>query len=77
MAADMDALRTRLHEAMVLIKEAIDLSVEMKLQEPDRWKDVTGIWEMFAGELWQYIKVQSNKSGQNLLRGISFLRFRS
>jgi hypothetical protein len=73
---DMEALQNRLKEAMVLIKQAIDLSAQIKLENPSAWKQVTGIWEVFLGEFWQYIKVQSAKSGQNLLRGISLLSFR-
>lgn len=76
MASDMENLRTRLDEAMVLIRQAVDLSAKIKLENPSAWKEVTGIWEAFLGGFWQYIKEQSKKSGQNLLRGISLLSFR-
>jgi hypothetical protein len=72
----MDALRTCLQEAMVHIKQAVDLSAKIKVENPGSWKEANGMWEGFAGGFWQYIKLQSAKSGHNLLRGISLLRFK-
>ncbi|MEA4925511.1 MAG: hypothetical protein VB084_09395 [Syntrophomonadaceae bacterium] len=76
MSDDMNILRTHLQQAILLIKQAVDASVKIKLENPGAWSEVTGIWEEFIGEFWGYIKSQSVRSGQNLLRGISLLRFR-
>jgi hypothetical protein len=75
LASEIDALQTRLEEALASVKEAVDLSVKIRLADPNAWKEVSGLWNLFLGEFWQYIKVQSVRSGQNLLRGIS-IRFR-
>jgi len=77
LSGDIDSLRACLQEGLTIIKKAIDLSVKIKLENPGDWKEASGLWEVFIGQVWRYIKTQNARLGQNLLQGISLLRLRS
>lgn len=49
MADDISTVRGHLQEAMLHIKQAIDASVKIKLENSGEWKNVTDIWEEFMG----------------------------
>ncbi len=68
-----DALRNKLEAAFLLLKEAVDMTVEIKKKEAGS-KQATRVWEDFLGDFWEYIRLKSRESGCNLLAGVSLSR---
>ena len=70
-----DVLHDKLEEAFSLLKEAVNMTVEMKKKEAHS-KQAARVWEDFLGDFWGYIRLKSRESGYNLLAGVSFFRSR-
>ncbi|HAG10216.1 MAG TPA: hypothetical protein DCK76_02230 [Desulfotomaculum sp.] len=70
-----DALHDKLEAAFSLLKEAVDMTVEIKKKEAGN-KQSALVWEDFLGDFWEYIRLKSRESGYNLLAGVSFFRSR-
>jgi cytoplasmic iron level regulating protein YaaA (DUF328/UPF0246 family) len=73
---EVNHLQEKLSQALILIKEAVDIMAFQDLTDTER-KQVSQAWEKFVGAIWNYIKFQSRKSQKNLLSGISFQRIKS
>lgn len=74
-----DSLRVKLEAAFSILKEAVDLTVDMAAdikKNEANGKQATQMWESFLSDFWSYIRRKSRESGHNLLAGISFFRIR-
>jgi hypothetical protein len=70
MGLELKTLQQKLEEALQLLREAVDISVRIKAQEPKNQALIV-LWEEFLGQFWSYLRKKSKESGQNLLAGIS------
>lgn len=75
MEQDIKHVEDKLTEAIKNLREAIDMSVNIKAQGAEADKQICRLWETFLGEFFSYIRQRSKESKQNLLAGISFPRF--
>lgn len=58
------------------LKEAVDISIQLRAQSVQNKNDVARLWEEFLGQLFGYIKQRSKESRDNLLAGISWTRMK-
>jgi hypothetical protein len=58
------------------LKEAVDLSIEVRRESPQDKHETIRLWEEFLGQLFGYIKYKSKESKDNLLAGISLTRLK-
>lgn len=58
------------------LRDAVDLSIELRAQSPQSKTEVVKIWEEFLGAFFGYIKQRSRESKDNLLTGISWTRLK-
>ncbi|SMC99759.1 hypothetical protein [Sporomusa malonica] len=58
------------------LKEAVDLSIQLRAQSAQNKNEVARLWEDFLGQLFGYIKQRSKESRDNLLAGISWTRMK-
>lgn len=75
MQPSVEELQKKLVDAISILREAIEISVQLKSQQPAANKQVCKLWEYFLGEFFGYIRKRSRETRQNLLAGISFPRF--
>ncbi|MHB8170621.1 MAG: hypothetical protein ACYDG6_03650 [Thermincolia bacterium] len=73
--SDLNKLKENLQQAIALLREGIELSIELKSQGRELDGQVIGLWEQFLGDFWGYIRKRSKEVGFNLLGGISFNKF--
>lgn len=76
MQPGMDKLQDKLFDAIAILREAVDLSAEIKSQGPTSNQQVARLWETFLAEFFGYIRQRSKETKQNLLAGIAFPRIR-
>ena len=67
-----EELRAKLEQAMGLIREVVNSSLEIMLQQPERSKEVTGLWEDFLGEFLSFVKKRGKETRRNLFTAVSF-----
>lgn len=70
--SELNLLKERLGQAIVLVKESVDISIEIIKKGAS--KDVTGLWEEFLSVFIKHIRLKSRESGKNLLANINFSR---
>jgi hypothetical protein len=70
----LDSARAKLAEASRLVREAVDLSLEVMCRDARPNPAVTSIWEDFLGDFLKYLKVKGKEKKRNLLAMISFAR---
>ncbi|MBU2700080.1 hypothetical protein Ga0466249_001172 [Sporomusaceae bacterium BoRhaA] len=58
------------------LREAVDLSIELRAQSSDSKEEVTKIWETFLKDFFGYVKQRSKEAKDNLLSGISWTRLK-
>ena len=59
---------------VVQIKEAVDISAEIKKSDPANNKNVTILWEGFIRDFFLYVQKKGKETNQNIMSGISFAR---
>lgn len=69
---DLSELRSRMARALVLIKEAVDLSLPL-LGNGQRER-VVALWEEFLREFFSYVKKKGRETRRNLFSCLSFRR---
>ena len=74
--ATIELLHQKILNANRELKEAIDISIELRRQSPKSKGEVIQIWEEFLGQFFGYIKKASKESKDNLLAGISWARLK-
>lgn len=72
--SELEQVRAKLSQALVVIREAVDISLQIMSQGPSKAKEVSALWENFLREFLSYIKQKSRETGRNLFAAISFPR---
>lgn len=72
----MEELNKKLNESMELVRQAVDISVEIKLSDAPGSDMVTAQWENYLKQFFVYVKQKSNETGQNLIAGISWSKIK-
>ncbi len=67
-----EELRAKLEQAMGLIREVVNGSLEIMLQQPERSKEVTSLWEDFLSEFLSFVKKRGKETRRNLFTAVSF-----
>lgn len=67
-----EELRAKLEQAMKLIREVVNISLEIMRQQPEHTKEVTSLWEDFLGEFLFYVKKRGKETKRNLFTAVSF-----
>jgi hypothetical protein len=74
--SDIKSLENRLNKAMSEIKGIIDEVVEIRKGSPHNKEQTAKILEGFLADLYQYFKIASKESGDNLMQGISLMKIK-
>jgi len=74
--SDVKNLENRLNEVMGEIKGIIDEVIEVRKESQQNREQTARILENFLGDLYQYFKVKSKESGDNLMQGISLMKIK-
>ena len=69
---DLIELEKMILDASSKVREAVNISVEIKTQGLDYNKQVAKLWEGFLKNFICYVKQKNRESGHNLMVGISF-----
>ena len=67
-----EELRAKLEQAMGLIREVVNSSLEIMRQQPERSKEVTSLWEDFLSEFLSFVKKRGKETKRNLFTAVSF-----
>jgi len=70
--ASFDELQQTLTDLKQAVLRAVDISAELRLQDPAAKNEVARQWEDALGTCWRYIKQKGKETNQNLLAGITF-----
>ena len=74
--ATMELLQNKIAAVTKDLREAVDLSIELRSQSPQVKTEVVKLWEEFLGNFFGYIKQRSRESKDNLLAGIAWTRLK-
>jgi len=74
--ANVNELNEKLSRVKMELQQAIDLSVEIRHNNPQVKPEITHIWEEFLGHFLGYIKKRGKETRENLLADISWTRIR-
>lgn len=74
--ADVRILREKVAGITKELREAIDLSIELRRQSPQSKEEVIAVWEAFLKDFFGYVKQRSKEAKDNLLSGISWTRLK-
>lgn len=69
-------LEDKLRRLIWELKEAVDLTIEVRRESPQIKHESIRLWEEFLGQFFGYIKYRSKESKDNLLAGISLTRLK-
>ncbi|MCY0875861.1 MAG: hypothetical protein OWT28_06290 [Firmicutes bacterium] len=69
----MPTVQEKLHEALKLLQEALDLSVESFAKGADK-RAIGAVWSTFLTEFFDAIKQKSKESKENLLQFVRLPR---
>ncbi|MEL7564034.1 MAG: hypothetical protein AAGU27_04055 [Dehalobacterium sp.] len=72
----MMELQQQLTKIIMDLKHAIDHSVELRKQGNDAKRQVAQLWQEFLAQFMTYIRERSIASGENLLAGVAFPKWR-
>lgn len=74
--ASPNALETKLLQLTRDLREAVDMTIDIRRESPQYKHETILLWETFLGKLFGYIKLRSKESKDNLLSGISLTRLK-
>lgn len=74
--ADLDELRTKVADIARELREAVDMTIELRARSPQHKGEAIKIWEEFLGGFFGYIKQRSRESKDNLLAGVSWTKLK-
>jgi hypothetical protein len=72
----MELLREKVTGITRDLRQAVDMSIELRAQSPRHKTEVVKVWEEFLGGFFGYIKQRSRESKDNLLAGIAWTRLK-
>jgi hypothetical protein len=70
----LELIEAKLGEALALVREAVEHSVEAMGENSESERRVALLWEDFLGEFFSYLKQKSKEKKRNLLGIVSFAR---
>jgi len=70
----LEQARAKLEEASCLVREAVDLSLEVMCRNSRPDPAVSRLWEEFLRNFLKYILLKSKEKKRNLFSAISFAR---
>ncbi|RJQ27500.1 MAG: hypothetical protein C4589_08285 [Peptococcaceae bacterium] len=70
----LELIEARLGEALGMIREAVDHSVEVMGEDSASERRVALLWEDFLGDFFSHLKQKSKEKKRNLLGIVSFAR---
>jgi hypothetical protein len=73
---DLDELRAKLDGIAKEVREAVDMTIELRAQSPQHKGEAIKVWEDFLGGFFGYIKQRSKEARDNLLAGVSWARLK-
>lgn len=68
-------LKIKLVEALNILQEAVEISLEVKASGTAEQHEANGLWSLFLQEFFGYIRKRSCETRKNLLGGVRFPRF--
>lgn len=74
--ANVSELNERLSRVRMELQQAIDMSVELRRNDPQMKSEITHMWEEFLGNFLGYIKKRGKETRENLLADISWARIK-
>jgi len=69
-------IETRVNSLLDEIKGILDEIIKMRKESPQNKQLTVNIIEKFLSDIYQYFKIKSKESGDNLLAGVSLLRIK-
>jgi len=76
MLSDIRRIEINLDNVMDEIKVIVDDVIEVRKGSPQNKVKTAKILEGFLNELYQYLKIVSKESGDNLMAGISLMKIK-
>ncbi|KJS03811.1 MAG: hypothetical protein VR68_00585 [Peptococcaceae bacterium BRH_c4a] len=70
----LEQAEEKLKEASRLVREAVDLSLEVMCRDVKPNQEVACLWEDFLGDFLRYIQMKGKEKKRNLFAAISFNR---
>jgi hypothetical protein len=70
--ARLEEINRKSAEALQIIREIIDESLEIMASGRDETQKVTALWEEFLREFFAYLKKRSKETRRNLFSVVSF-----
>ncbi|SHI77076.1 hypothetical protein [Propionispora hippei] len=74
--ADVQDLKEKVSGISKELREAVDISIELRRQSPQDKSEVIVIWELFLKDFFGYVKQRSKEAKDNLLSGVSWTRLK-
>ncbi|SEP19916.1 hypothetical protein [Propionispora vibrioides] len=74
--ADLQDLKEKVSAISKELREAVDLSIELRRQSPKDKSEVIVVWELFLKDFFGYVKQRSKEAKDNLLSGVSWTRLK-
>ncbi len=74
--ADLNELRAKVDGIAKELREAVDMTLELRAQSPQHKGDAIKVWEDFLAGFFGYIKQRSKEAKDNLLAGVSWTRMK-
>ncbi|MBS4007755.1 MAG: hypothetical protein KGZ45_04905 [Clostridium sp.] len=74
MESKVTVLKIKLVEALNILREAVEISLEIKALGTAEQQEANGLWSLFLQEFFGYIKKRSCETKKNLLAGVRFPR---
>ncbi|MDF2571638.1 MAG: hypothetical protein K0R55_3242 [Sporomusa sp.] len=73
---DVRILQEKVSKIKQELRNAVDLSLEIRAQSSESKEEVIKIWEILLKDLFGYIKQRSKEAKDNLLSGVSWTRLK-
>lgn len=70
--ADVNELENKLKLTMRELKECVELSIQIRKEDPEAKKRIDKYWEQFLRHFLEHVRRREKESGEELLKGISF-----
>ena len=71
--ADIHHLEEKMALAMAEITDCVELSIELRKNQPQLKTSVDQNWSRFLEQILSYIRTREQESGETLLKGLSLM----
>jgi hypothetical protein len=69
--AEINELENKMRLAMKDLKECVEMSLQIRKENPEAKKRIDKYWEAFLSHFLDYVRRREKESGEALLKGIS------